>query len=104
VVSFADQFIVARGCQHLCKTTASWWICVSWKNGETSWERLADLKESNPLEVAKYSLAQGMDHEAACVIKRREQIVSAVNNRYLKWTHKFGTASRCYTIGSGEWQ
>jgi hypothetical protein len=82
----------------LRKTTASWWICVLWKNGETSWERLADLKESNPLEVAEYSLAQGIDHEAAfCwwvphVINRHEWIISAVNNRYLKRTHKFGIA------------
>jgi hypothetical protein len=26
------------------------------------------------------------------VIKRHEWIISAVNNRYLKWTHKFGIA------------
>jgi hypothetical protein len=97
-VSFADQFIVVRGCQHLRKTTASWWICVLWKNGETSWERFADLKELNPLELAKYSLAQGNDHEAAfCwwvprVIKRRERIISAVNTCYLKQTHKFSIA------------
>jgi hypothetical protein len=43
--SFAERFIVVRGRQHLHKTTAGWWICVLWKNGETSWERLADLKE-----------------------------------------------------------
>jgi hypothetical protein len=86
-VSFADRFIVVQGRQQLRKKTAGWWICVLWKNGETSWERLVDLKESNPLEVAKYSLAQGIDHEAAfCwwvphVIKRCEQIISAVNNQ-----------------------
>jgi hypothetical protein len=55
-------------------------------------------KESNPLEVAKCSLAQGIDHKAAfCwwvphVIKRCEQIIYAVNNRYFKQTHKFGIA------------
>jgi Reverse transcriptase (RNA-dependent DNA polymerase) len=97
-VSFADRFIVIQGRQHLRKTTAGCWICVLWKNGETSWEHLADLKELNPLEVAKYSLAQGIDHEAAfCwwvprVIKRHERIISAVNNRYLRLTHKFGIA------------
>jgi hypothetical protein len=99
----------------LCKTTAGWWICVLWKNGETSWEHLADLKESNPLEVAAYSLAQGIDHEAAfClwaphVIKRPEQIISAVNNHYLKQTHKIWycctkNCLRCCAIGSVEWQ
>jgi Reverse transcriptase (RNA-dependent DNA polymerase) len=78
------------------KTTIGWTICVQWKNGETSWERLADLKESNPLEVAEYAVSQGIDHEPAFswwvphVLKKREQIISAVNNRYHKRTHKFG--------------
>jgi hypothetical protein len=26
------------------KTTKGWHLCVEWKNGTTSWERLADLK------------------------------------------------------------
>jgi hypothetical protein len=96
-VSFADRFIVVQSRQHLQKTTAGWRICVFWKNGETSWERLVNLKELNPLEVAKYALAQGIDHKAAfCwwvphVIKRCEQIISAVNYCYLKQTHKFGS-------------
>jgi hypothetical protein len=34
------------------KTTKGWHLCVELKYGTTSWERLADLKESNPVEVA----------------------------------------------------
>jgi hypothetical protein len=96
----------------MCKTTASRWICVLWKNSENSWERFADLKESNPLVVVEYALAQRIDHKAALcwwvprVIKRREQIMS---NHYLKQTHKIGiavlkTVQDGCTIGSGEWQ
>jgi hypothetical protein len=37
------------------KTTKGWNLCGEWKDGTTSWERLADLKESNPVEVADYA-------------------------------------------------
>jgi hypothetical protein len=95
-VKFADRFVTVRGRQHMRKTTVGWLLCVLWKNGETSWVSLADLKESNPLEVAEYAVSQGIDHEPAFswwvpnVLKKRDRIISAVNKRYLKRTHKFG--------------
>jgi hypothetical protein len=64
-VKIADQFITIRGREHKRKMTIGWTICVQWKNGETSWERLSDLKESNPLEVAEYAVSQSIDHEPA---------------------------------------
>jgi hypothetical protein len=33
----------------------SWNLCVEWKDGTKSWERLADIKESNPVEVTEYA-------------------------------------------------
>ena len=33
-----------------------------WKEGTTSWERLADLKESYPIELAEYVVSQQIDH------------------------------------------
>jgi hypothetical protein len=36
----------------LRKTRKGWNLCVEWKNGTTYWEKLAGLKESNPVEVA----------------------------------------------------
>ncbi len=65
----------------------------------TSWENLSDLKESHPLETAKYAVTIGIDHEPAFywwvphVLKKRDQIISLVRKRttrYLKLTHKFG--------------
>jgi hypothetical protein len=40
------------------KTIKVWKLCVEWKDGTTSWERLADLRESNPVEVAEYASAK----------------------------------------------
>jgi hypothetical protein len=42
------------------KTTKGWHLCVEWKYGTTSWERMVDLKESNPVEVAVYADAKGL--------------------------------------------
>lgn len=89
---------VQRGCnRHMCKTTTSWKLCMEWKDGTTSWEPLADLKESNPVEVAKYATTHGISVEPAFAfwvlvytLRRRNCIVAAVNARYYRQTHKFG--------------
>jgi hypothetical protein len=39
------------GCnKQIRKTIKGWHLCVEWKDGTTSWERLVDMKESNPLK------------------------------------------------------
>jgi len=91
-----DMYIKRGSNQQLRKTTKGWSLCVEWKDGSTSWERLADLKESNPVEIADYAVAHGLDSEPAFAwwvpftLKRRNRIIAAVNKRYHKRTHKFG--------------
>jgi hypothetical protein len=81
--------------KHLQKTTKGWKLCVKWKDGTTTWVRLADVKESNPVEVAEYAIAQGTHDEPAFLwwvlytIKRRNRIIGAINARYHKQMHKF---------------
>jgi ribosomal protein L31E len=84
---------------HFRKSTRGWkLLCVEWRDGSTSWESLADLKESNPVEVAEYAIAKGIDQEPAFAwwvpftVRRRNRIIAAVklNKRYHKRTHKFG--------------
>jgi hypothetical protein len=80
-------------------STIGWQVCCQWKDGSTSWEALANLKESHPLETAEYAVTQGIDHEPAFnwwvphVLKKRDRIISLVckrTTRYLGRTHKFG--------------
>jgi hypothetical protein len=80
-------------------STIGWQVCCQWKDGSTSWENLADLKESHPLETAEYAMTQGIDHKPAFnwwvphILKKRDQIISLVckpTTHYLKRTHKFG--------------
>jgi hypothetical protein len=74
-------------------------VCCQWKDGSTSWENLADLKESHPIETTEYAMTKGIDHKPAFnwwvshVLKKRDPIISLVckrTTRYLKRTHKFG--------------
>jgi hypothetical protein len=61
-----DDMYVQHGInKHLRKTTKGWKLCVEWKDGTSTWVRLADIKESNPVEVAEYAIAQGISEQPA---------------------------------------
>ena len=59
-------------------------------------EKLSDMKESYPVEVAEYAEAMGISDEPAFswwtthVSKKRQRIIAAVNKRHHKMAHKFG--------------
>ena len=95
-VAKEDAWIYDRGRKYPKKTTKGWKFCIEWKDGTTSWEPLSTLKESNPVEVAEYAIAHDIADEPAFnwwvpyTIKKRNAIVSAVNKRYWKRTHKYG--------------
>jgi hypothetical protein len=85
-----------NGNQHMKMTTRGWKLLVTWKDGSSSWEPLKDLKESNPLQVAEYAIANNIAEEPAfawwvkSAVKSHNRIISAVKSRYWKRTHKFG--------------
>jgi hypothetical protein len=96
-VPIADKHVVTRsGQKRLRKTTIGWKLLVKWKDGSESWVRLADLKESHPVEVAEFAKARGIDHEPAFAwwvpytLRKRDVILSAVRQRIRKTTHKYG--------------
>eukprot|EP00804_Cyclotella_cryptica_P001676 CCRYP_009051-RA/>CCRYP_009051-RA protein AED:0.08 eAED:0.08 QI:0/0/0/1/0.5/0.6/5/0/841 len=86
-------------------------LCCEWKDGSTSWQKLSDLKESHPLQVAEFAFAAHIADEPAFnwwvswVLKKRDRIVSLVKRRrrYHKRTHKYGielpkTVEEAYVI------
>ena len=91
-----QRYVTHNGRQYERKTTKGWQVCVQWRDGTTSWEKLSTLKESNPVELAEYAVASGIDAEPAFhwwvryTLKKRDRIIAAVNRRYHKRTHKFG--------------
>jgi hypothetical protein len=58
---------------------------------------LADIKESNPVEVHEYAVARNLLDDPYFVfwdphiLKKRSSIIADVTKRYHKRTHKFGT-------------
>ena len=97
MVSADDLYFTTKnGKHHMRHTSQGWKLCVLWKDGSTSWERLADLKESNPVECAEYAVTNKLTTQPAFAwwvpftLKCMNIIIAAVNNRYAQKTHKFG--------------
>ena len=42
-----------------------WELLIKWKDKSESWIELADMKESDPVEVSEYARARGIDQEPA---------------------------------------
>ena len=82
--------------QRRTKTTRGWDIQLQWTNGETSWLPLRDVKNSNPIELAEYAIANELENELAFkwwvkhALRRRDHFISKVTSKYWSTTHKFG--------------
>ncbi len=69
---------------------------MQWNDGSRQWIDLKILKESNPVQVAEYATARGItEHPAFAwwvpyVLRKHDVIVSAVNSRVRKCSHKYG--------------
>jgi hypothetical protein len=92
----ADVYIKHGSNKKLRKTTKVWHLCVEWKDETTSWERLVDLKERNPVEVSEYAATKSLLDTPAFVwwdphvLKKRTISITDVTKCYHKRTHKFG--------------
>jgi hypothetical protein len=92
----ADMYIKHGSNKKVSITTKGWHLCVEWIDGKTSWERLADLKEINPVKVPEYAVVNNLLDAPAFlwwgphVLKKRSRIIADVKKRYHKRTHKFG--------------
>jgi hypothetical protein len=94
-VERADMYNKVGSNTQIGETTKGWHFYVEWKDGKTSLERLADLKERNPVEVDEYAATKNLHDEPAIawwvthILKKRNGSISAVTKRYHKRTHKF---------------
>ena len=89
-------FKTKQGKRTQLKTTVGWAFQIKWKNGTKQWVNLKDFKESNPVDVAEYVTARGIQDEPAFAwwvpytLQKRDVIVSAVSSRVRKCSHKYG--------------
>ena len=75
-----------NGQDKLRKTTVGWSFHIKWKDGTSDWVPLKILKESNPVNIAKYCVARGIEDEPAFAwripytLRKRDAIVSVINS------------------------
>jgi hypothetical protein len=93
----ADAWYTTKtGTRRRKPTTKGWELLVSWKDGTSNWTRLADMKESFPLEVADYAKNNRIIDEPAfawwCykVLRRKKRHISGAKTKYWLKTHKYG--------------
>ena len=111
---YSEQNFAKNGCTYRRKYKSGWQLLFQWKDVSTSWQKLADLKQSHLIETSEYAISQNLQGEHVCnwwvpqVIKERKHIIFLVKKlsaRYLKTTHKFGvrlpkSADKAYKIDS----
>ena len=74
----------------------SWFFMCEWHDGTSFWVPLKELKDSNPIEVAEYIIANGLQEEPAfcwwvCdVLHKWLRVISKLKKHYARMTHKFG--------------
>jgi hypothetical protein len=95
-----NLYVTNHNCnQYMQCTTKGWKQSVQCKDESVSWLPLKDLKESDPVKVAEYAVANKLVHKPAFAwwvphtLCKQDNIVSAVKTRYQKKTHKFGTCT-----------
>jgi hypothetical protein len=82
-----QKIIHTNGKTYLKRTTIGWQLRCQWKDSSTSWENLADLNKSHPIETAKYSNILGIYHEPdfnwwiSHVLRKTDCIISLVRKR-----------------------
>lgn len=106
----ADSYVITKsGRRRLRKSTNGWHLQVKWKDGSSQWIPLKILKESNPIETAEFATARGIMDEPAFswwvpyVMRKRDRIISSVNSRVKRVTHKYGveipsSVDHCYRL------
>jgi hypothetical protein len=81
-----DGFTTSKNGNKVPKTTTKGWnLLVEWKDGSSDWIALKDLKESNPVELAEYAIANQLQEEPAfkwwvANVMRRNGINSKLKN------------------------
>jgi hypothetical protein len=92
-----DKYLTTTsGQQRMRKTTVGWKLLVKWADESESWIPLKDMKESHPIETAEFAKARSIADESAFAwwvpytLRKRDIILSKINARIRKTTHKYG--------------
>ena len=89
-------FVTSQGLESPVSTAKGWELLIRWRDKSTTWVPLSHAKESNPVDVAEFAKAKGIDSEPAfawwvpCTLKKRDVIIGKVTARARRTSHKHG--------------
>ena len=96
-IDITKGYTTSRKGKRIPKTTTKGWkLLCQWKDGSSDWIDLKHVKDSNPIELAEYAVANRIQEEPAFkwwvseTLRVRNRIIAKVKNRYWKTSHKFG--------------
>jgi hypothetical protein len=78
------------------ETTKGWECLIQWHDGSTTWNKMKDIKDSYPVQLAEYAVENKLEREpafrwwVAYVLKKRDRIIKKVKSSYWAKTHKYG--------------
>jgi hypothetical protein len=78
------------------ETTKGWECLIQWHDGSAAWNKMKDVKDSYPVQLAEYAVENALEQEpvfrwwVAHVLKKRELIIKKVKSSYWAKTHKCG--------------
>ena len=92
----SDGFIRSLGSNlHSKKTNRIWGLEVEWKDGTLIWISFKDIKNSNPVELAEYVVANNIEDKPAFkwwvedIVYKQDQIISKFKAKYWRTTNQF---------------
>ena len=85
----------SNGVRRRRETTKSWDVLCQWKDRSTTWNKLKDMKDSFPVELAEYAVNNKVEDEPAFAqwvphtLKKKARIISKIKSKYWEKTHKY---------------
>jgi hypothetical protein len=87
--TIADSYTISSNRNRVPKITMKGWkLLCQWCDGSSTWVPLVELKESNPVELAEYAIANRLQEEPAfkwwvsLVLCKRNRIIGKIKSRY----------------------
>jgi len=92
-----EEFVRAsNGVNRRIETTKGWEVLIQWNDGSTTWNKLKDVKDSFPVQLAEYAVLNKISDEPAFAwwvsytLKKKARIISKIKSKFFKTTHKYG--------------
>ena len=96
-ISIEDAFVTnASGNRRRQQTTKGCEVLCQFKDGSTTWNKMKDIKDSYPVQLAEYAIENDLQHEPAFAwwvpytIKKKGRIIAKIKSKYWERTHKYG--------------